>query len=181
MSHPRTHRCGQPSHMFHIFSTSYFHIFLSLWQHWMSISLVLYASKGCGYVIHLLLSSLTEYYGGILTPRWEGIPAPEAAFRMNPSQINIHAVQRVRAACGGVRVVSVVVSCAPTLRVKAETEIYDTTADVPRWLQSNEEGVDCSSKDNTIHIYILIITRYQINSVQWNICLKLLQSALILN
>lgn len=32
-----------------------------------------------------------------------------------------------------------------------------------------------------IYIYILIITRYQINSVQWNICLKLLQSALILN
>ena len=130
-----------------------FYNFLSLGWYWMCISLVLYASKGFScYIIHFLLSPLTEYYGGILTPRWEGISAPEAAFRMNPSQINIHAVQRVRAACGGVRVVSVVVSCAPTLQVKAETEIYDTTADVPRWLQSNEEGVYCSSKDNTIHI-----------------------------
>lgn len=51
---------------------------------------------------------------------------------MNPSQINIRAVQRMRAACGGVRVVSVVVSCAPTLEVNAETEIYDTTDDVSR-------------------------------------------------
>lgn len=123
----------------------------------MCISLVLYASKGhsCA-VILLFFSSLTEYYGGILTPRWEGVSAPEAAFRVNPSQISIRAVQRMRAACGGVRVVSVVVSCALTLEVTAETEIYDTTDDVPGRLQSYEEGVCCSSKDNTIHIYIYI-------------------------
>jgi hypothetical protein len=68
-----------------------------------------------------------------------------------------------------------VAKCAPVFQIKAEAETFERlweqygmggleTHDVPRRLQSNEEGVCCSSKDNTIYIYIyiyiLLITCY---------------------
>ena len=174
-SHPRTHHCGKASHMFHIFS-------IECAFHWFNIQakdsvVILYTcfsphsqntmeeSSRPGEKASLLQKLLSEW----TRPRSTFMPF--SVWGQLVGEWEVLVLWWVVHRC-----------CKSKQRLKSTI--------LPLMFQDDcrimkKEGICCSSKDNTIHIYkyiyILIITRYQINSVQWNICLKLLQSALILN